>query len=68
MAASLSGWDHPVSREWMLLASAYDVSIDLSGVKNPSRYHLPRPWRNAGRVKRKPRSMQELQEALKPWG
>lgn len=68
VAAAVAGWEYPVSREWMLLAAIHDVTIDVSAVKSPSQYHLRRPWRNAGRPKRKPRTMPELRAALKPWG
>jgi hypothetical protein len=67
VGAQVAGWDYPVSREWMLLALVHDVSISVSGVTNPSQYHLRRPWRNAGRPKRQPRTISELQKALKPW-
>lgn len=51
VASKLAGWSHPVSREWMLLAQLHDAVLDTTqGLKNPERFHLPRPWAS-GRTK-----------------
>lgn len=66
--AAVAGWSYPVSREWQLLAMLHDVTVSTTpGVTYPERYHLPRPWKLAGRPKRKPRSVAELRSVLKPW-
>jgi len=45
VAALVAGWDHPVSREWMMLAQVHDAVIDTThGLKNPERHHAIRPW------------------------
>jgi len=45
VASEVAGWSHPVSREWMMLAFVHDVVVDTTpGVKNPGRFHMPRPW------------------------
>ena len=49
VAAKIAGWSHPVSREWMMLAFVHDVVVDTTpGVKNPAKFHMPRPWSSTG--------------------
>ena len=67
-AAAVAGWDYPASREWQLLAVLHDVVLSTTpGLKSPERHHLRRPWRNAGKPKRKQRPVAELEKILKPW-
>lgn len=64
VAADLAGWDHPVSREWMLLAQIHDVILDTTpGLKHPERHHVPRVW--DGRRKRLGGGKRTRSEALK---
>lgn len=45
VAAQAAGWKHPATREWMMLAQLHDAVIDTTpGLKDASRYHMPRPW------------------------
>lgn len=42
LTAQMQGWDHPWSRETMLLADIFDLTYRAAGVKKPKPY--PRPW------------------------
>ena len=43
LAAAISGWEHPVSREWLALADLWDVLVAVNTHKG-SPGHYPRPW------------------------
>ena len=43
--AALAGWEHPVSREWLVLTDLFDQYMK-SHFKKPERY--PRPWPDSG--------------------
>jgi hypothetical protein len=43
LAAAMSGWGHPVSREWLVLADLWDVLVAVNTHKGASVRH-PRPW------------------------
>jgi hypothetical protein len=40
--ASVSKWSHPVSYEWTVLASTYDLLAQVNSKRKPKPY--PRPW------------------------
>lgn len=45
VAAAVAGWDHPVSREWIVAANTYDAFIQVnSDPKKPKPKLHPRPW------------------------
>lgn len=45
LAASMAGWDHPVSREWMALADLYDAFVMANtDTKKHTPKPYPRPW------------------------
>lgn len=50
VAASMAGWPHPVSREWLVAADLFDLQHRVAaGRKTPPPY--PRPWtRQATRI------------------
>lgn len=47
--AALAGWEHPASREWMVLADLYDAYARVH-FKKPKPY--PRPWPNQAKRER----------------
>jgi hypothetical protein len=47
IAAALEGWDHPISREALLLADLYDLNAAINSPKNKRpKPHPMRPWKN----------------------
>lgn len=50
IAAAVAGWDHPFSREALLLADLYDLQHAAKARKRPRPY--PRPWGDKERTKR----------------
>jgi hypothetical protein len=48
--AARSGWKHPVSFEWMVLANTYDVHTLVNSKRKPKPY--PTPWadKNKSRI------------------
>lgn len=45
LAASLGGWGHPVTREWIVAADAYDAFVSAnSDPKKTKPKTYPRPW------------------------
>lgn len=65
LAAKVSGWKHPVSREWVLLAAVHDALIDTTpGVRSPQLYHLPRPWSQRNETRLGGKSTRTAKEAL----
>lgn len=45
LAASIEGWDHPVSREAAVLMDLWDLTAAVTGAKRPPKY--TRPWKVA---------------------
>ena len=44
VAAAVAGWDHPVSREWLVLADVYDLTARIAaGKKWTKKNAYPRP-------------------------
>ena len=44
VAAAVAGWDHPVSREWLVLADVYDLTARVAaGKKWKAKDAYPRP-------------------------
>ena len=42
VAASIAGWDHAVSYEWIVLANTYDAFVSANSSTRQKPY--PRPW------------------------
>lgn len=42
LQASIHGWKHPVSFEWMLLAQLTDITLAVNSKGKPT--PMPRPW------------------------
>jgi hypothetical protein len=40
--AAVAGWDHPVSREWIILAQQFDLAHAAASKNRPK--PMPRPW------------------------
>lgn len=52
VAAALSGWDHPVSREQIVLMDLFDLQHASKSKNRPKPY--PRPWKNRTRSRTVP--------------
>ena len=66
VAASLAGWEHPASREWLVLADLFDA-FRVANFKKPAPY--PRPWSGAKRERMKPTvSQSDVVAALRAAG
>lgn len=51
MAAAIEGWDHPISREALILMDHFDLDMAVNaGKKKPKPY--PRPWKVKGNVQK----------------
>lgn len=48
-AAAIEGWDHPISREALILMDQYDLDRQVAGDKRWKGYE--RPWKRKGDVK-----------------
>lgn len=68
VAAAVSGWEYPMSREALVLADMYDAYATAT-YKKPKRY--PRPWKDAdktrlGKTNRPPAEVRALLAARAP--
>lgn len=43
LAADVSGWQHPASREWQAIAAVHNAVVDAHFEKDADSY-IPRPW------------------------
>lgn len=51
IAAAVEGWDHPITREALVLMDLFDLDMAVAaGKKKPKPYQ--RPWKQEGDVKR----------------
>lgn len=48
LAAALAGWDHPISREALILMDHYDLDRGVAGDKRWKGY--PRPWKTSDKT------------------
>lgn len=57
LQTSISGWHHPITYEWPVLASIYDLHAQVNSKRKPKPYPRPWPENNANRKQRgKPRA------------
>ena len=42
LQAAIAEWEHPVSREWILMAETFDLAHAVASKRKPK--PLPRPW------------------------
>lgn len=73
LAASFEGWDHPISREALILMDQFDLDMAVnSGKRNKPKPHPMRPWKQQGDVQRYGntggRSRSEVVEILNAMG
>lgn len=52
IAAAIEGWDHPISREALVLMDLFDLEHSVNSKKTPKPHH-GRPWASKGEVKRR---------------
>jgi len=66
VAAALAGWDHPVTREWLLTADLYDAFIAANSKKGRKPKPYPRPWPEKDKTKfgRPTRTQAQIRAAL----
>ena len=51
LAAAMEGWDHPISREALILMDLFDLDMAVNaGKKKPKPY--PRPWKQKTNVQK----------------
>jgi len=49
LAAAMEGWDHPISREALILMDQFDLDMAVNaGKKKPKPY--PRPWKTSDKT------------------
>lgn len=51
LAAALEGWDHPISREALVLMDLFDLEHTVN-TKKPPKPHPGRPWKDQGKKQR----------------
>ena len=66
-----SGWDYPVSREWIVSAHIYDLTAAVNSGKGKKPKPYPNPFPNTnqvrtGRTDRSPAEVRELLERMNP--
>lgn len=54
VGAALAGWDHPVSREWLVTADLYDAFIAANSKKGRKPKPYPRPWPDRNKSRPRP--------------
>lgn len=52
LAASFEGWDHPISREALILMDLFDLDMAVNAGKKKPKPHPGRPWKQKGDVQR----------------
>ena len=57
VASALAGWDHPVSRDSLVLMDLFDLTHTVNSKRRPTPY--PRPWRSTDKKVAKPTLSQE---------
>lgn len=50
LSAARERWQYPVTREWTLLASLFDLTVAANSKKGRKTKPYPRPWPNGKRV------------------
>lgn len=46
VASELEGWDHPISREALILMDLFDLDHKVAAGKKTPKPHPGRPWKN----------------------
>ena len=68
LQAAVAGWDHPVSREWIILANQFDLAHAAASKHRPKA--MARPWPDAknkiGGKKLVRRSIEDVRAILRP--
>lgn len=68
LQAAISGWDYPVSREWIVLAQSFDLAHAAASKRRPKA--MSRPWpdnkNKIGGKKLVRRSIDEVRAILRP--
>ncbi|WP_104128003.1 hypothetical protein [Cryobacterium sp. Y57] len=66
--AAVAGWEHPVSREWIILAQSFDLAHAAASKHRPK--PMPRPWPDTknkiGGKKMVRRSIEDVRAILRP--
>lgn len=68
LQAAVAGWDHPVSREWIIAAQSFDLAHAAASKHRPK--PMPRPWPDTknkiGGKKTVRRSIEDVRAILRP--
>lgn len=69
LAAAMEGWEHPISREALVLMDLFDLEHAVNSGKRKPKPHPGRPFRSDDGVRHgKPRPMSEVVEILNRFG
>ena len=73
IAAAFEGWDHPISREALVLMDLYDLDMQVATGGKVRDKHQGRPWRSDDRQRTRKgnaagRSMAEIRDILNAHG
>ena len=60
---SVANWAHPISYDWPVLASMYDLHAQVNSKGKPKPF--PRPWDNRSNVQSRPMPRADAREILK---
>lgn len=52
VCASVAGWDHPISREAIVLADMWDLTAKVHSQRRSKQATYPRPWSGRGQGRR----------------
>lgn len=50
LAAAMEGWDHPISREALVLMDLFDLDMAVNAGKKKPQPHPGRPWKSTDRT------------------
>ncbi len=62
LQTSVAGWHHPITYEWPILASIYDLHAQVNSKRKPKPY--PRPWPKGASASRRGRVRNDAREIL----
>ena len=63
LQAAKAKWQHPISYEWTIAASTYDLLAQVNSRRKPKPF--PRPWANSDSVSKGSKPRRDAREILK---
>jgi hypothetical protein len=64
LQAKMSGWEYPVSREWIALSHLYDLTARVNAKSKPKPYPNPFPSKDKKRIGKTTKSFDQVRSIL----